>query len=383
MQDRLRKQYGRPPKVLDCFAGGGAIPLEALRLGCDTTALDLNPVAHLIERCALEFPQHFGVSDERGRNTLTVDVNRWAEWVATKTATEVADLYPPRPGGNTPTPYYFWVRTMPSPDPTTKAEIPILSSRLLAEGRRSAWVTEEIDGSEIRLRVHQGQTPNDPTLKEGFESGGSVTCPISGMTAPQREVKAFGKAHGFGQRLYAVCDVEGRERTYRAPSEAELLAIKAARLRRQELEGSEYPEGTSLIPDEIVDEIAYNNLQFLPYGYATWRSLFTDRQLVLYATLATNIRQAHEEMLAEEMDPERATAVATYLALILDKVADRNSAFSSWATNREDNSRYVSGPDGTDAMGLLRKLPVPEWIRQLGRRRRGRVQGHRPLLAGV
>src|SRR5438132_6912712 len=59
-----------PPKVLDCFAGGGAIPLEALRLGCDTTAVDLNPVAHLIEKCVLEYPQRFGESDGLGNNTL-------------------------------------------------------------------------------------------------------------------------------------------------------------------------------------------------------------------------------------------------------------------------------------------------------------------------
>jgi putative DNA methylase len=335
MRVRLHEQYGRPPKVLDCFAGGGAIPLEALRLGCDTTALDLNPVAHLVERGAIEFPQRFREVDERGRSALVVDVQRWAKWVANTTASEVADLYPVRPDTGTPTPYYFWVRTMPSPDPTTEAEIPILSSRLLAEGRRNAWVEVEVAGKEIRLRVHQGDAPDDPTLKEGFESGGSVTCPISGMTSPQREVKAFGKTHGFGQRLYAVCDVDGHERRYREPSEEELAAADLARIRREALEGTEYSEGTSVIPDEVVDEIGYNNLQFLPYGYATWRSLFTDRQIVLYATLSQNIRRAHERMIEGGMDAERAAAVAAYLAFILDKVADRNSAFSSWATNRE------------------------------------------------
>ena len=88
-------------------------------------------------------------------------------------------------------------------------------------------------------------------------------------------------------------------------------------------------------PTRAVDEIGYNNLQFLPYGYRTWRSLFTDRQLVLFSTLAASIREAHTAMVDEGMDPDRATAVATYLAFALDKVADRNSAFSSWATNRE------------------------------------------------
>ena len=70
-----------PPKVLDCFAGGGAIPLEALRLGCDTTAVDLNPVAYLIEKCVLEYPQRFGQADDLGANTLAGDFIRWAAWV--------------------------------------------------------------------------------------------------------------------------------------------------------------------------------------------------------------------------------------------------------------------------------------------------------------
>src|SRR5437899_8626692 len=69
------------PKVLDCFAGGGAIPLEALRLGCDTTSLDLNPVAHLVEKCVLEYPQRFGSVDGLGNNSLADDFVRWARWV--------------------------------------------------------------------------------------------------------------------------------------------------------------------------------------------------------------------------------------------------------------------------------------------------------------
>ena len=69
------------PKVLDCFAGGGAIPLEALRLGCDATAVDLNPVAHLIEKCVLEYPQRFGQLGEDGENPLAEDFVKWADWV--------------------------------------------------------------------------------------------------------------------------------------------------------------------------------------------------------------------------------------------------------------------------------------------------------------
>ncbi len=344
LRDRIREMAATTPKVLDCFAGGGAIPLEALRLGCDTTAMDLNPVAHLVELGCLDYPQRYGTYDEAGQNTLVADVERWAVRVAESTRQAVDHLYPRVADRKAPAPYYFWVRTMPSPDPNLTAEIPILSSRLLAAARRSAWVTTTPTPGGVDIHVHQGELPDDPTLKEGFESAGSVTCPLSGITAPQREVKQHGRDSGFGYRLYAVCDVDGRERTYRPPEPAEFDGPEIARAQVAALDGTEFDNGTSRLPDETVDEIGYNNLQFLPYGYRTWRSLFTDRQLVLYATLAGEIRHAHDAMLAEGMEPDRARAVATYLAFALDKVADRNSAFSSWATNRETIRGTFRGP---------------------------------------
>ena len=115
--------------------------------------------------------------------------------------------------------------------------------------------------------------------------------------------------------MYAVCDIDGRERTYRAPNPAESEGPTRVAAELAALVDVEFDDGTSRLPDEPVDEIGYNNLQFLPYGYRTWRSLFTDRQLVLYATLSANIRAAHEMMLSEGMEADRARAVATYLRL--------------------------------------------------------------------
>lgn len=334
LRQRLVAAHGRRPKVLDCFAGGGAIPLEALRLGCDVTAFDLNQVAHLIERGSLDFPQTFNERDGLGRSVLAQDVEHWASIVAKRTADAVAPLFPPSPGKSTPAPIYFWVRTMPSPDPDVGVDIPILSSQLLAEGRRSAWVHVEPRRDGVRLDVRNGPPPDGIDVKKGFESGGSVTCPISGATAPQRDVKDHGTKVGFGYRMYAVLDISGRDRTYRNPTTAEVDAIELAEAMVETLE-DEYADGTSLIPDERVDEIGYNNLQFLPYGYATWRSLFTPRQLVLFANMAREIRRARAEMTQGGMESDRADAIATYLAFVMDKVMDRNSAFSSWQPGGE------------------------------------------------
>jgi putative DNA methylase len=97
---------GRRPKVLDCFAGGGSIPLEAVRLGCDTTALDLNPVAHLVELATLDFPQRYGTAlplgDDSllaaGGDSLSADFNEWTRWVKNRVANEEDSLFPPGPG---------------------------------------------------------------------------------------------------------------------------------------------------------------------------------------------------------------------------------------------------------------------------------------------
>ena len=94
LRELLADAYGDdPPKVLDCFAGGGAIPLEALRLGCDVTAVDLNPVAHLIEKCVLEYPQRFGQPDERGENSLAEDFVEWASWVRKWVEPKIAKIF--------------------------------------------------------------------------------------------------------------------------------------------------------------------------------------------------------------------------------------------------------------------------------------------------
>ena len=132
LRDRISGDGRSAPRVLDCFAGGGAIPLEALRLGCDTTAMDLNPVAHLAELGCLVYPQRYRSHDSRGRNELVVDVHRWAAVVAGKTRDAVDHLYPRVEGREQPAPYYFWVRTMPSPDPNLDVDIPVLSSPLPA-----------------------------------------------------------------------------------------------------------------------------------------------------------------------------------------------------------------------------------------------------------
>lgn len=326
----LQKAYpDGPPKVLDCFAGGGAIPLEALRLGCDTTAVDLNPVAHLVEKCILEYPQRFGQPNERDKNPLAEEFSKWASWVRARVEPRLTKVFPASGDGRGPA-VYFWARTMTCPNPGCRAAIPLLSSFWLANSTRNkAWVDVEGKPGQIRLVIRTGCPADTSGLSDGTVKSSSVTCPGCATSMAAREVRDYAKKTGFGGMLYAVLDVAGGARTYRAPAEAEIVgADSLATALLDDLE--EAPDGTSPLPDELIAKSQYRRYGNLVYGIDTFRGLFSDRQLFVLGSLCEAVRAAYEQMLAERMDPELAVAIATYLGLCVDRIADYNSSFTSW-----------------------------------------------------
>jgi adenine-specific DNA methylase len=321
------------PKVLDCFAGGGAIPLESLRLGCDTTALDLNPVAHLIQKCVLEYPQRFGQPDERGENAFAEDFMKWADWVRKRVEPELKDVFPVDEQGRQPA-VYFWARTMRCKNPGCLAEIPLLSSFLIADSSsRKAWVDVKARPGQVLLRVRTDTPPANIDLLQGTVKTSSVTCPGCDRSAKASEVRKYANEVGFGRLLYAVLDISDGVREYRPPKpdEGERSEFLASELLNNLTETS---DGISPVPDEICDEIGYRNLQNLVYGYRTWRSLFSARQLYVLGSLCSAVREAYDAMCGE-MPHERAVAVATYLGLCVDRIADYNSMFASWVPGGE------------------------------------------------
>jgi adenine-specific DNA methylase len=317
-----------PPKVLDCFAGGGAIPLEAARLGCDVTAVDLNPVAHLIERATLEFPQTYG-------DSLADDVVTWADWVRRHAEPALAEVFPADEAGRRPA-VYFWARTMVCPNPSCRAAIPLITSRWLANStRRKVWLDLDVRPGAIDIAVRTTTPPDGLDLSTGSVKASSVTCPACGTTTPAADVRAYGKTTGFGARLLAVLDVHDRARTYREPRRDEVDG--AQRLAAEKLADlGDCPDSTSAVPDEPMVKSQYRRYGNLVYGIDTFAGLFNDRQRYALSRLATSVRAAHEQMLADGMAKDRATAVTTYLGFLVDKMAEHDSAFTSWqATGRE------------------------------------------------
>lgn len=322
-----------PPKVLDCFAGGGTIPLEALRMGCDTHAVELNPVAHIVELAALEYPQRFGQDrDEFGLPRLVGELREWAEVVGRRAETALAPHFP-RATTGTPA-VFLWCRTMTCLNAACLRTIPLVRSRKLANSkRRNCRIDFAFDDREVLLAVVEGPPPDGSDWSVGTAQASSVTCPACGTTTPANEVRRYARQTGFGHRLFAIMEITPTGRRYRAPSDAERDDAANASEALRELQ--ELDDGTSAIPDEMMVKSQSRRFANITYGIDAWRGLFNDRQLLVLGTLAREVRCAHAEMIAAGMDPGRAKALTTYLAFIVDKIADYDSSFCSWNSKNE------------------------------------------------
>lgn len=375
----IKEERAPRPKVLDMFAGGGAIPLEALRLGCEAYALDLNPVAYIIELCTLVYPQKYGKPDPNARGMtgpknakgettwggLAQEVRYWGNWVLKQVKADIGDLYPliPDPefkGKKTavqaewfkgqatedvPAGYlmpvaYLWTRTVTCKSPHCRASVPLLKQTWLCkkQGRYVALKIVAPRGKkEVRFEVVETYSENglgfDPT---GFSKGGNATCPFCGTVADVDYVKDEGwagrlglqplalAAFGNGKRGKVYLEPEGR--THDFPSEDGLRKVL------QQVCG----EGDISVPDEPIanqpGESKKNTLGITvrPYGIRTFGDLFTTRQQICLLAFSRAIRQIRRPLQDSGSDPERIAAISTCLASMLDKLADFNSTQCTW-----------------------------------------------------
>jgi len=336
LRQRIREEWPHgKPKVLDCFAGRGIIPMEALRLGCDVHSVDLNPVAHLIQRAILEFPQRWNDVLPDGRYRLVTDYLRWASRVREIADKKVAPQFPIQTID--PPAVFFWARTMPCSEPHCRRIIPLIRTRKLADSpNKKIRVDYEVLDDRVDLQVREGIPTDGSDWSGGTMRASSVTCPACSTTQSANEVRKYAKDVGFGYKCYAVMTTDSsrtNNRAYRAPSSEELAAADV----NEDLLSSlpESPDGTSAIPDEMMVKSQYRRFANLVYGIDSWKGLFTNRQVLVLASLSAAVRQVHGEMIEAGEDPERAAALCTYLAFIVDRVADYNSTFATWASSGE------------------------------------------------
>ncbi|MDD9153576.1 DUF1156 domain-containing protein [Plantibacter flavus] len=348
VRNEIRKSNGGElPAMLDPFAGGGAIPLEAQRLGLEAHASDLNPLAVLINKALIEIPPKFAgrppvfpdaaiaqTGWERAEG-LAEDVRRYGAWLRDEAERRLGRLYPKvqAEGGTEHTAIaWIWARTVKSPNPANPIEVPLLRSWWLSKKKgKEAWVHAEVVNGKVHYEVRhdaEGPGPED----DGTVGRQGATSIADGTPIDLKYIRAEAKAGRMGVHLIAVVGEAPRGRVYASPSEEHIIAARVAR-----------PDGvpTAELP------LQAPSFRVQAYGFKTWADLFTNRQLVTLTTLSDLIAEAREEVLTDAiaagvLSDKRledggtgaeayADAVATYLAMAIDKLADLNNSLTRWS----------------------------------------------------
>jgi len=321
---------GKIPKILDCFAAGGSIPLEALRLGCETYALELNPVGTVILKATAEYPQKFGREKTNVKgglhsvsNQLLEDVKKWGNWVLEEAKKEIGRFYPRDSSGEIPV-CYLWARTIKCQNSSCGAEIPLMRQLWLCKKKNKKVALKIIadkKNKKINLKVVQGKEIDfDPS--QGTTTRATVLCPVCGAGIDAKTVRKEAREGRTSQRLIAVIlyKLGSTGKTYRIANEGDLNIFKEAQLylneKLEKWKWDFYP-----IPNEDLPPIGTLGFRVQRYGILKWGDLFNDRQKLVLVTFTEKVRLAYEKMIMKNYDPEYAKAVATYLALGIDRVA--------------------------------------------------------------
>ena len=365
------------PGFHDPFAGGGALPLEAQRLGLEAYASDLNPVAVLINKAIIEIPSKFAgkpplnpeargekelvAREWRGAQGLAEDVRHYGRWMRDEAEKRIGHLYPkieitqemvnerldlkPLLGRKLTVIAWLWARTVKSPNPAFRTvDVPLASTFILStKAGKEAYVEPVIEDGEYRFTVKIGKPKDAEAAKNGTKfARANFVCLMSGAPIAGDYIKAEGKAGRMGARLMAIVAEGERGRVYLAPTpQMEAIALKA--------EPTWKPEG------DIAARMTGGNC--VPYGLKQWSDLFTPRQLVVLTTFSDMVQEAREKVKQDALasglpdlpsgakrkgDDTRsldaggtgatayADAVAVYLAFLVDQVANHSSSVCGW-----------------------------------------------------
>ncbi len=339
-----------PPPILDPFAGGGAIPLEAQRLGLTALAGDLNPVAVLINKAMIEIPPRFAgmppvhpdidktlTTWERAQG-LAADVQAYGRWMRDEAQRRIGHLYPDvtGPDGEKLTPIaWIWARTVESPDPSWSGHVPLVASWTLSTkpGKPTVWIEPIVD-LESQMVRYVIREDGEPQSRGTVDRGGG-RCIASGAAIPFKYIKAEGKTKRHRKRLLAVVAEGDRGRRY--------------------VPATSGTEDVTQIPTEVVlGDIHINPRDFKTpgYGITRWEELFTPRQLTALTAFSDLLVEVAERVRSDALgaglttDDARlrdggwgadayADAVVTYLAFAIDKCADYWSTICTWHNSRE------------------------------------------------
>lgn len=348
----MKSTDGNPPALLDPFAGGGAIPLEAQRLGLEAHAHDLNPVAVMINKAMIEIPPKFAGrapvnpsvratmgadGNWKGASGLAEDVRYYGEWMKQEAYKRIGHLYPKAKladGSEATVIAWIWARTVKCPNPACGCEMPLASSFILSKKKgKEAFIEPIINGNDISYRVRYGKGgDNCPKTAQG-----KFKCIRCNESIPKDYSKVESKAGRMGRVLLAVVAEGKNGRLYLSPDSEQIAAANCAM-------PDDYPTGP-LAPH-------FTGGSCVPYGLDEFHKLFTNRQLTALTTFSELVGEAQKKAeadavaagvfndhisLADGGTSARAygEAVGVYLAMLVDKQADLGNALNRWEPNAQ------------------------------------------------
>jgi putative DNA methylase len=368
------------PAFHDPFAGGGALPLEAQRLGLESYASDLNPVAVLINKAMIEIPPRFAGrppvnpesrksensmgKDWSGAKGLAEDVRYYGKWMRDEAEKRIGHLYPqvevtadmakerpdlmPYVGRKLTVIAWLWARTVKSPNPAfARVDVPLISTFMLStKAGKEVYLEPVIEDSGYRFAVKVGKPKDAVAAKRGtkLSRGANFECVMSGTPIAGDYIKAEGKAGRMGARLMAMVADGDRTRVYLAPTQEHEVAAERAKAGWK-------PEVS------ISGTTQYLGVQ--PYGMEQFSQLFTDRQLVALTTLCDLVQEVREKAKGDALTAgvcgdcralatdgagsgAYGDAVGVYLAFALSKLLDRCCSLVTWFPAR-DSTYHVFG----------------------------------------
>lgn len=347
LQNAIEAFLNKMPKVFDPFAGGGAIPLEAARLGCRSYGNDINPVAHIIQKSSLEFPQKYGkpityskaefiklygqkefdkipnenklfsngeVGSVTIPNRLSFDVEFYILKLLKLTEDDIGYLYPPDSAGKSPI-IYYWARIGVCSNPSCKAEVPLLRNLYLCnKPGKIVHLNPIINGKKIDFSIGNGITDKDAFCKRG-----NIICPVCGNTTDVKLIKQQSLDGKLHSRLIAVIEDSSDTKQYRLPYQNEIDII------------SQIPEDVE-IPEEPMQRNSGGGDTF-GWGITKWGQLYSKRQLFAMHSFVKNLLKLEEE--TDASNNEYGKAISTYLAVFVDRMATRLTSFGLWNTKAE------------------------------------------------
>lgn len=332
---------GTKPLVVDPFAGGGSIPLEALRVGADAFASDLNPVAVLLNKVVLEYIPKYG-------KQLADEVRKWGKWIKEEAEKELSQFYPKGPDGSISI-AYLWARTIKCEGPGCGAEVPLISSTTIANRKsgRIGFSFKSLPGTdEIGITLEDRTAANH---QEGTCKGFVATCPRPecGYSTPKKSVQRQLTSQRGGtdtSRLLAILTDGPKGRRYRMPSKHDLEALESAKTILQRKMSSRFESLIAIPTEPIPSKTAHRAVgsQLPLYGFTSWGDLYNFRQKLAVTELQTGARNAYRQ-LAIDGDEQLARAVFLCLAFAVDKQADYSSSLCRWVSKGEFIAGTLAG----------------------------------------